>query len=226
MVQTWSSLNDVVRTWQLDGQKRRWESNPLEAALQAAAWPSGSSATFQCPRQESNLVFDLRRVACKSPTLRGQFSVQRPAEESNLVRQFRRLPCDPAHPQGLLSKCLDQESNLDLDLRRVLCDPLHHRDIQRPDLESNQGQGLRRAPCDPLHHRDRQTRADDWICTSMMRFTKPPPRCSATSATQAGARGFEPRWAALETASSPRRTLLSHHSVKIGSRLACDCNSR
>ena len=108
---------------------------------------------FQCPRQESNLVFDLRRVACKSPTLRGRFSAQRPAEESNLVLQFRSLPCDPAHPQGH-SKCLDQESNLDLDLRRVLCDPLHHRDIQRPDLESNQGQGLRRAPCDPLHHRD------------------------------------------------------------------------
>ena len=27
-------------------QRRRWESNPLEAALQAAAVPSGSSATF------------------------------------------------------------------------------------------------------------------------------------------------------------------------------------
>jgi hypothetical protein len=26
----------------------------------------------QCPRQESNLVFDLRRVACDSGTLRGQ----------------------------------------------------------------------------------------------------------------------------------------------------------
>ena len=27
-------------------------------------------------------------------------------------------------------------------------------------------------------------RADDWICTSMMRFTEPPPRCSATSASR------------------------------------------
>ena len=53
-----------------------------------------------------------------------------------------------------------------------------------------------------------QIRADDWICTSMMRFTEPPPRYSATSATQAGVRGFEPRRAALEAASSPRRTLL------------------
>ena len=61
---------------------------------------------------------------------------------------------DPAHPQGLLSKCLDQDLNLDLDLRRVLCDPLHHRDVQHPDLESNQVQGFRKALCDPLHHRD------------------------------------------------------------------------
>ena len=84
-----------------------------------------------------------------------------------------------------LCQCLDQDLNLDLDLRRVLCDPLHHRDVfnKYPDQESNLDQGLRSALCDPLHHRDRQTRADDWICTSMMRFTKPPPRCSATSAS-------------------------------------------
>ncbi len=96
-------------------------------------------------------------------------------EDCHAIRHTRRASC---------RKCLDQELNLDLDFRRVLCDPLHHRDLQRPDLESNQGQGLRRAPCDPLHHRDRPTRADDWICTSIMRFTGPPPRCSATSASQ------------------------------------------
>jgi hypothetical protein len=74
-------------------ERRRRESNPLEAALQAAAWPSGSSVGEQgaggaeqsvyslllapsslpkCPRQELDLVFDLRRVACESGTLRGQ----------------------------------------------------------------------------------------------------------------------------------------------------------
>ena len=31
-------------------------------------------------------------------------------------------------------------------------------------------------------------RADDWICTSIVRFTKPPPRCSATSAISRSAR--------------------------------------
>ena len=154
----------------------------------------------QCPRQELNLVFDLRTVACSSGTLRGHF-LQCPTGESNPVWQFRGLPCDPVHLQG---KCLDQDSNLDLDLRRVLCDPLHHRDVQCPDLESNQDQGLRRAPCDPLHHRDRQTRADDWICTSMMRFTGPPPFLIEPRRQQARARGVEPRAAGLEPACSPR----------------------
>ncbi len=56
---------------------------------------------IQCPRQESSLVFDLRGVACKSPTLRGRVFVQRPAEESNLVRQFRGLPCSSGTPAGL-----------------------------------------------------------------------------------------------------------------------------
>jgi hypothetical protein len=50
---------------QLGSQRRRRESNPLKTALQAAAVPSGSSAnSIKRPRQESNLVFDLRRVAC------------------------------------------------------------------------------------------------------------------------------------------------------------------
>ena len=123
-------------------------------ALQAVAVPSGSSAKS---------ISVLARSRTWSSTFAGSRAIrntprtflQRPAEESNLVRQFRGLPCDPAHPQGLLSKCLDQDSDLDLDLRRVLCDPLHHRDIQRPDLESNQVQSFRKALCDPLHHRDK-----------------------------------------------------------------------
>ncbi len=166
-------------------QRRRWELNPLEAALQAAAVPSGSSAqssnvlarsrtwssTFARSRANpahSEDVF-LFSAPPRNRTSSGSF------EDCHAIRHTRRASC---------RKCLDQELNLDLDLRRVLCDPLHHRDLQRPDLESNQDQGLRRAPCDPLHHRDRQTRADDWICTSIMRFTGPPPCCSATSASQ------------------------------------------
>jgi hypothetical protein len=55
--------------------------------------PSGSSVKlFKRPRQELNLVFELRRLACEirhTPRTKNQH----PAEESNLVRQFRGLPC-------------------------------------------------------------------------------------------------------------------------------------
>jgi hypothetical protein len=43
-------------------KRRRWESNPLQIGLQPIALPSGSSV--KRPRQESNLVFEFRRLAC------------------------------------------------------------------------------------------------------------------------------------------------------------------
>ena len=165
---------------------------------------------IQYPRQESNLVLDLRRVACDPQHSRTYF-LQRPAEESNLVRQFRGLPCSSGTPTGRSFQCLDQDLNLDQDLRRVLCDPLHHRDVfnEHPDLESNQVQGFRKALCDPLHHRDNhRTRADDWSCTSIERFTGPPPFSIEPRRQQARARGVEPRAAGLESACSPRSTLV------------------
>ena len=58
---------------------------------------------FKCPRQESNLVLDLRRVACESTTLRGHLYNCHPssalsrnrtrAPTDRLVVQLRRLPC-------------------------------------------------------------------------------------------------------------------------------------
>ena len=116
-----------------------------------------------------------------------------PGHRAQHGRAVSRTAMRSGTPAGLSFKRLDQESDLDLDLRRVLCDPLHHRDVQYPDPESNLDQGLRSALCDPLHHRDNhQTRADDWIRTSIMRFTKPPPRCSATSAISRSARSRTP----------------------------------
>lgn len=49
----------------------------------------------------------------------------------------------------------------------------HGPTCQYLDLESNQDLDFRRVPCGPLHYRD--TRADDWIRTSMNRFTKAAP---------------------------------------------------
>src|SRR2546422_1382148 len=68
---------------------------PTSTGLQPVAWPSGSSVKY--PRQESNLIPDLRRVVCHPPHPE---DIKYPAEESNLVLQFRRLPCHPSHPQS------------------------------------------------------------------------------------------------------------------------------
>ena len=55
----------------------------------------GHFSRFKRPRQESNLVYELRRLACEirhTPRTKFVF-LQHPAEESNPVLQFRRLPC-------------------------------------------------------------------------------------------------------------------------------------
>ena len=164
-----------MRRWPGRIRERRWESNPLEAALQAAALPSGSSATSFSVLARSRTwssTFAGSRAIRNTPRT---FSFSAPPRNRTSSGSFEDCHARPAHPQGVRFKCLDQDLNLDLDLRRVLCDPLHHRDVQHPDLESNQVQGFRKALCDPLHHRDKHIRADDWICTSIERFTGPPP---------------------------------------------------
>src|SRR5439155_11074499 len=54
-------------------ERRRWESNPLRPGC--SRWPgrlAPASRFWQYPRQESNLILDLRRVACASTTPRGR----------------------------------------------------------------------------------------------------------------------------------------------------------
>ena len=49
-------------------ERRRWESNPLRPGC--SRWPgrlAPASRFWQYPRQESNLILDLRRVACDPP---------------------------------------------------------------------------------------------------------------------------------------------------------------
>jgi hypothetical protein len=80
------------------------------------------------PRQESNLILDLRGVACVSGTLRGRVVSAPPGsrtpscriEAYRAIRHTRRA-CFAEHP--------DLDSNQGLDLRRVQCYPLHHRDV-------------------------------------------------------------------------------------------------
>ena len=47
------------------GRKTPVGIEPTSAELQPAAWPFGSSVKY--PRQESNLIPDLRRVVCDPP---------------------------------------------------------------------------------------------------------------------------------------------------------------
>jgi hypothetical protein len=62
---------------------------PTSAGLQPAASPSGSSVK-KCPRQESNLAYDRRRVACLRHTPR---TFQYPDLDSNQGPDLRRVRC-------------------------------------------------------------------------------------------------------------------------------------
>src|SRR4051812_12125158 len=93
-------------------QRRRWESNPLEPGCRrspgrlapASSDGNRNRALARCPRQESNLVYDLRKVACKSPTLRGRlvlFPILRPGAEPGLAAS--KTAVLPTHSQRMPS---------------------------------------------------------------------------------------------------------------------------
>ncbi len=190
---------------------RSW-SNARPDSITWFAMPSGSSlASFSV----------LARSRAWSSTFAGSRANPPHSED---VSSFSALPRNrtssgsfedchalPAHPQGLLSKRLDQDSNLDQDLRRVLCDPLHHRDIQYPDLESNLDQGLG-VPC-AIRYTIGMYQPEPTTGVAPASSGLQNRRLAVRPRRRAGARGFEPRTAALEAASSPRRTLLYRPSV-------------
>jgi hypothetical protein len=126
-----------------DFERRRWESNPLEPGCSrspgrlapASSVDRGSNSPGdRCPRQELNLVSDLRRVVCESVTLRGRDSEfldnpppgnrTRPCgfedrrAPDTLAGRFDARPAASRRPV----RCPRQESNLVCDLRRVACD--------------------------------------------------------------------------------------------------------
>ena len=136
---------------------------------------------------------------------------QCPTEESNLVWQFRRLPCHPVHLQGVSIQVsrpgLEPGSGPSEGPMRSLAPS---RPISVPTWSRTRARAFRSAPCDPLHHRDVLSGADGWTCTSINRFTGPAPSLFGHvgfSSFEARA-GFEPRTMALETICSPRSTLL------------------
>ena len=76
----------------VSANRRGWDWQPV-------AWPSGSSVMVKCPRQELNLVLDLRRVACVPAHFEDMSFVSTPprsrtpscsSEDCRAVRHTRR----------------------------------------------------------------------------------------------------------------------------------------
>lgn len=142
-------------------KNRRRESNPPATVPEGpppVRWLRQQHA--ECPRQESNLVCDLRRVACDpahSKDKRGQvhFPVRRHTASA--------VGSPPGRSPGGDAVCLTsrqcprQESNLVYDLRKVACVPAHSKDIhQHPTEESNLVRRLRTPSCVPQTRRARR----------------------------------------------------------------------
>ncbi len=96
-------------------------------------------------------LFQFLKPARQEPALPDQRHY--PAEDSNLVWQLRTLPCVHHTRRASFNNISDLDSNQDQDLRRLRCDPLHHRDKSHSINK----------------------RADGWIRTSIILFTKQVP---------------------------------------------------
>ena len=70
--------------------------------MRGSAFGFPQSAFNKCPRQESNLVLDLRRVACESGTLQGHVVSKHLARESKERLAVPKTAVLPSHSQGIL----------------------------------------------------------------------------------------------------------------------------
>ena len=115
--------------------------------------PAGSWALRDAGGSRTHLDRTCSRLACR---LAPASQYQCPRQESNLVYDLRKVVCGPAHSEDMLSFSSPLR-NRTPSCRSEVCRAVHHTRrpcCQRPDLESNQDQNLRRIPCAPLHHRD------------------------------------------------------------------------
>ena len=129
MVRTLVILQGCSLNPQLDGQRRRWESNPLECCF------AGSRRTVWLQRH--------------------RFSVL--ARNRTWTSTFAGLHANPAHPEDVnfLAARRGVEPRLAVSRTAVRSGTLAGCVNQYPDLDLNQDLDLRRVQCDPLHYRDR-----------------------------------------------------------------------
>ena len=163
------------------------------------------SPFLQRPRQELNLVLDLRRVVCESGTPRGQLSFLAPrrgveprlADSKSAVLIHHTRKAQVARP-GIEPGPTASEAGM-------RSGTLTGQIFQYLDLESNQDLNFRTVPCGPLHYRDMEPTAGFAPASAGLqdrRLSIIEPR------RQARARGFEPRPPVLEAGCSPRSTLV------------------
>ena len=182
--------------------------------MQAAAWPSGSSVkSVSLPGIEPDLRASRARVR-----IRHTPRTNRSAPRRGIERASGRFEiCHAVHHTrraSSISQYPDLDLNQGLDLRRVQCYPLHHRDMctsrsSVPTWIRTRTKTLGRS-CAVRYTIGTffPSRADDWIRTSIYRFTRPAPFSVEPRRHQARARGVEPRPPVLEAGCSPRSTLV------------------
>jgi hypothetical protein len=155
-------------------QRRWWESNPLHNRFAGgcrAVWlqrRSHVTASHLGPAARHQNV--LARSRTWSSTFAGSRANPPHSKDMFLLS---------APPRNRTSSGSFEDCHAIRHTRRAVCSLKKY-----PDQDSNLDLNLRRVRCNPLHHRDRFRKADDWTCTSMMRFTKPPPLYSAKSASR------------------------------------------
>ena len=138
-------------------QKRRWGSNPLHNRFAGgclAVWLQRH--VIQCPRQESNLVLDLRRVACDPQHSENVFRFSAPPrnrtssgsfEDCHAIRHTHRAFIQVSRPG------LEPGSGPSEGPNAIPC-TIETFSNSIPTWSRTSRQGFRGAPCDPQHHRD------------------------------------------------------------------------
>lgn len=174
---------------QLKGRKRRRESNPLETALQTVAWPSGSSVVMSSSAPARSRTWSSTFAESRaSATLRGHRFANcnrvfrnhaRGSERTSAPPRNRTSSCsfEGCRASGTLAGQITQISRPGLE-------PGHRRDARwswtfggsnaiRYTI-GNQGRPLD-DEASGTAAAIVQIQADDWIRTSMIRFTGPAP---------------------------------------------------
>ena len=205
-------------------ERRRWESNPHEAALQAAAcavWlqRQGSSQRSVFSDQQPAIVqADSWKLTADS------YPQSVLARSRTWSSTFAGSRANPAHSEDIHFVFSTPPRNRTSSCRFEVCraDPAHSQGVSLsvPTWSRTRTRALGE-PCAIRYTigTNHLSRADDWICTSMKRFTKPLPRDSATSDAQSRRLDLRQHRCGLQD-----RRLCSATSASTSARIRTPCD--